>query len=103
MDKSEDFIPQSYHFQKSMTTITNPCPNCKFKVALYDDTGASYGSIVGKTDDNFYFDGLLNDLSASIGVYYITVKRSDLTAVTSHHTGDWYITKQNSNAVYYNK
>ncbi len=98
--KGQDFNAQSYQFQKATTTITSPCPKCKFKVTLYKNNNSKMGSITGKTGDNYYFDNKLNQLSASEGDYHITIKRADVTAVTSWETGDWYIASANSLAKY---
>lgn len=100
--KGNDFNVQSYQFQDAQTTITNPCPNCKFKVTLKKSNGNTLGTVTGKTGNNYYFDNKLNQLSSLAGDYYIQVSRSGITAVTSYHTGDWYIAKSNSKAVYQN-
>lgn len=98
--KGEDFIIQSYQFQDAMTTITNPCPKCNFKVTLFKGNDNQIGTIIGKTGENFYFDNKYNQYSSLAGDYYIAMKRSDFTAVTSWETGDWFIAKTNSKAVY---
>lgn len=86
---------QSYQFQASSTTITAPCPNCKFRVELYNAAGGQFGYVIGKTGDNYYFaNGSMYN-----GEYYLKVKRNDFTAVTSHHTADWYIEAANDKAV----
>ena len=82
-----------------MTTITNPCPNCNFQVKLYNGNNV-IGTITGKTGDNIYFDNKYNQTSAAPGEYHISIKRQGLTAVTSWETGDWYIARSNSKAVY---
>lgn len=98
--KGNDFNIQSYQFQKAITTITNPCPKCNFKVTLYKGKNTQIGSITGKTGNNYYFDNKLNQTSSAAGDYHISIKRADVTAVTSWTTGDWYIAKNNNLAKY---
>lgn len=100
--KGSDLNAQSYQFNTAKTTITNPCPSCKFKITLYNGKNNQLGSVTGKTGDNIYFDSKYNNVSAAPGDYHISVKRDQVTAVTSVETGNWYIAKANPKAVFQN-
>ncbi len=85
-------VRQSYNFQESMTTITDrPCGSCKFTATLELQNHMYLSSVTGVYRENKYF----NAKSTLDTEYNIEIKRGELTAVTSYHTGDWYIMKVN--------
>ncbi len=80
---------QTYYNDKSYTWLTNPCPDCKVAVRVYNengDVGVTRITTTGETKS-------LNEptsLSAP-GNYRLAIWRYNATALSTHHQGVWKI------------
>ena len=73
---------QKYKNISSITPMTNPCTNCKIATSL---TGSN--TIFSKMGEMKNF----NELSYFAADYRIMIKRSDITAFNTYHSGTWYV------------
>ena len=79
---------QSYEIENAATPLTAPCPDCKFKIDLYNADGDSlFGVVRGVSGDYKQFP----EKSFINGDYYLKIKRDQWTAVKTDHYGNWYI------------
>ncbi len=73
---------QYYKNYSAITWLTNPCTKCEISTRAND-------TIITKMGETKYFT--MN--SYYTGDYRLILKRNDMSALTTNHTGEWYINK----------
>lgn len=73
---------QRYKSTSNITWLNNPCTDCKTATTLYGSNTLTM--TMGNTKT-------FNDYSYFLGDYRLTIKRSDVTLLTTSHIGTWYV------------
>lgn len=77
---------QSYQNDDTFIALTNPCNNCQIKTRLIGQYNEQTVTTTRGTTKQ-YTNSLMNEL----GDYYIRIKRSDITLLTTYHYATWHL------------
>lgn len=80
----DDWSSQTYKNSKTLTTITNPCKDCKIKATVVNGNFTS--SVITTMGQTKIFES-----AGFEGIWALTLERSGITAVKTTTTGTWTI------------
>lgn len=79
---------QSVKINNAFTSMTNPCPNCEFRVKPHNVSTGTLGGTVAKMGGTYSF--VNHDGASAPGTYYLKVARFDYTLLKSTVDLTWY-------------
>lgn len=86
--KKTEWGNQSVRIDNAFTSLTNPCPECAFRVKPYNvDTGVLGGVVVKKGEKKEFIN---HDGAGAPGTYYLKVARFDFTLLQSTVALSWF-------------
>lgn len=84
--KKESYSSQTYENTFTNTTLTSPCPNCPIGVKFENKDKTL------STERTVYMGQTVTCNNTALwekGDYHLTLRRTDITALTTHTSGNW--------------
>ncbi len=80
------YTEMQYKNNKNFTAITDPCPDCKIGTEVYGDNDNKMGTTITTVMGNTRGLGV-----SDRGDYKVGVWRVGITAMKTHHAGEWFV------------
>lgn len=80
------YATQTYENTYTNTTLTSPCLNCPIGIRFENKAGTLF------TDRTVYMNQTVTCNNSALnqpGKYHITLRRTDITALTTYTSGNW--------------